>query len=461
MSTQSIYEQWTRRAAEKIEKKAPNSARMFVKAQNSLPGGDTRSITFFKPFPLFMDRGEGFKLYDIDGNVYIDFLNNYAALIHGNAHPGIVKAAKKQIEKGASFAGPTRAQYVLAEMICERVKAIERVRFCNSGTEATMTAIRAARTISGKSKIVKMEGGYHGTHDLAEVSVQPNLDEIGPIQRPISVPQCKGIPASILEEVIIVPFNNKAVIERAVTEHQAEIACVIIEPMLGAAGCIPPEPGYLKFVRDLTKKLDILLVYDEVLSFRIAYGGVQEIYGIEPDLTSIGKIIGGGFPVGAIGGPEEIMKVYSPMEKGAITHSGTFNGNPVTMEAGVAALEALTPKKMEHINALGDRFRNGIDAAFEKSGIKGRATGMGSLSQPHFNALEIKDYRSAQKGNFHALALVHLALLEKGFNMAPRGETTISTPMTEKEINAFLNAFMESMAEVKPFVEQTSPELTQ
>ena len=461
MNGQAVFDQWINRAREKYKKRTPKSARMYQKIQRYLPGGDTRTVTFFEPYPVFIAEGKGCRLYDIDGNAYVDFLNNYTSLIHGHAHPAIVKAATDQVKRGTAFPAPVESQYLLAEIICERVKSVEQVRFCNTGTEATMNAIRAARTISGKSKVVKMEGGYHGTHDLVEVSITPNLDQVGPVDKPRSVPQNRGIPKSVLEEVIVVPFNNKEVTEKLVREHQKETACVIVEPILGAAGLIPQEDGYLEFLRDLTQKLDILLIFDEVISFRLGTGGAQGIYGIEPDLTTFGKIIGGGFPVGAFGGSKEIMKIFSPQEEGSISQSGTFNGNPVTMEAGIACLRGLTPDIFERINSFGDLLRKGIDLAFERNGMKGKATGLGSLAQPQFNSERVRDYRSVARGNFQAMALVHLKLLERGINMAPRGECSISTPMTEKEVRSYLAAFEESLAEVKPFIEQTAPNLIQ
>jgi glutamate-1-semialdehyde 2,1-aminomutase len=432
---------------------------MYEKARACLPGGDTRTVTFFKPYPLFMSRGEGHSIYDVDGNAYVDFLNNYTVLVHGHAHPAIVAAATEQIAKGASFAAPTEHQYLLAEVICDRVKSVEQVRFCNSGTEATMNAIRAARLFTGKSKVAKIEGAYHGTHDLAEVSISPSLDHAGPAAQPKSVPQSRGIPKSILEEVIVVPFNNKEATEKLIRQHKDEIACVITEPILAAAGLIPQQEGYLAFLRDLTRKLGILLVFDEVVTFRLGPGGAQGIYGLEPDLTAFGKIIGGGFPVGAFGGSQEIMKIFSPQERGSVSHSGTFNANPVTMAAGVACLKELTPEAIEHINSLGDSLRGGVDLAFERNGIKGKGTGLGSLTHIHFNSREIRDYRAAEGGNFEAMALVHMELLERGINVPHRGgECSISTPMTGREVGAFLTAFEESLVEVKPFIEQTTPD---
>jgi glutamate-1-semialdehyde 2,1-aminomutase len=358
------------------------------------------------------------------------------------------------------MSAPTENQFILADMICERVKSVEQIRFCNSGTESTLNAIRAARIFTGKSKIVKMEGAYHGSHDLAEVSLTPPLEKVGPIDRPASVPAHTGIPGTILEEVLVVPYNNKEVTERVVREHQKEVACVIMEVMSALPGLILPEDGFLEFVRDLTRKLGILLIYDEIVTFRLGPHSGQGIYGVEPDLTTFGKTIGGGLPVGAFGGSKEIMKTFSPREKGSISHSGTFNANPMTMAAGIACLKELTPKEITRINSLGDFLRQGVDSILERNGVEGRTLGYGSLGHIHFNKERVKDYRTSAKGNYQAMALIHMELLERGINMAPRGgEISISTPMTEKEVKAFLKAFEESLVVIKPFIEETTPDL--
>jgi glutamate-1-semialdehyde 2,1-aminomutase len=460
VSTQTVIEKWMRRAFEKYRDRHPISAGLYNNAQKYLPGGDTRTVTFFKPYPFYIDRGEGFKLFDVDGNVYIDFLNNYTSLIHGHAHPAIIKAVSDYAPKGISFSAPNENQINLARMISERVKSVEHIRFCNSGTEATMHAIKAARIFSGKSKIVKIEGGYHGTHDIAEVSLNPGMDAVGPVDRPQSVPKSRGIPKSVLEEVIVIPFNNKEVAKKRIREHCNEIACVIVEPIMGSAGMIMPQDGYLQFLRDLTRELKLLLIFDEIVTFRLAHGGSQEIFGVEPDLTTFGKIIGGGFPVGAFGGSREIMKIYSPLEKSYVSQSGTFNANPITIEAGIACLRELTINTLEHINSLGTILRKGLDLAFREVGIKGQTTGWGSLGQIHLNSENIRDYRSVLKGNYQAMLLLHFELLERGINIAPRGgELAISTPMTENEINTFLSAFRESIVVIKPFLQETTPHL--
>jgi glutamate-1-semialdehyde 2,1-aminomutase len=460
MVNTSVFEKWRNQAAERFKKRTKESARIFEKANKYLPGGDTRTVTYFYPYPVYIEKGQGCKLYDIDGNEYIDFLNQYTALVHGHAHPGTVKAASEEAKHGISFSAPTEKQVTLAAMICERVNSVEQIRFCNSGTEATMNAIRAARIFTGKSKIVKMEGAYHGSHDLAEVSLMPPPEKAGPINRPFSYPAHRGIPPSVLDEVLVVPFNNVAVTERVIREHSTDIACVIMEVISALPGLVVPIDGFLEMVRDLTRKLDIVLILDEIVTFRLAMGGAQEIYGIKPDLTTFGKVIGGGLPIGAFGGSQKIMKIFSPLEKDSISHSGTFNANPVTMAAGIACLQALTAEEIQRINSLGDQLRQGVDSILANNGVKGCALGYGSLGQIHFNKERIRDYRTAAGGNFHAMALIHLALLERGINMAPRGgEIAISTPMSEKEISTFLFAFEESLIEVKPFIKETTPDL--
>lgn len=450
---------WMAEAIKRYKERTPASARLFKQACDFLPGGNTRSVMHFNPYPLFLARGEGCYLYDVDANRYLDFVNNYTSLIHGHAHPAIVAAANAQSAQGACFSGPHKSQSDLAELICSRVESVDQVRFCNSGTEATMHAIRAARAFTNKSKIVKIEGGYHGTHDTVEVSVHPEPAKSGPPEAPLSLPENRGISKGVCQDVVVIPFNNQQAAEQIVSAQADEIACLIIEPMLGGAGLIPPEPGYLEFLRDLTRRLGILLVFDEIITFRLGYSGLQGILGIKPDLTAFGKIIGGGYPVGAFGGSKEIMKWYSPLEPGGIAHSGTFNGHPVTMAAGLAAMRHYTQPEIARINALGDRLKAGLKQAMTRQGLKGQATGLGSLVQPHFCKGEIRDYRSASQANKEVMTLVHLELLERGIYIAPRGMCVLSTPMSEKEVDAFIAAFEDSLVAVKPFVENTAPEL--
>jgi glutamate-1-semialdehyde 2,1-aminomutase len=445
---------------EAFENRSPKSAKMHREAEKVLPGGDTRTAVFFEPYPLYLAYGDGCKIYDVDGNSYLDFLNNYTALIHGHAYPPIVKAVQSEASKGTCYAAPTESQIVLANIICEAAKSVDQIRFCNSGTEATMNAIRAARLISGKTKVVKVEGGYHGTHDLAEASSGSLANDSEFKEHLPSTLSKDGIPATVLEEIVLIPFNNREAGERIIKACSNKIACVIVEPMLGAGGCLVQEDHFLSFLRDLTRNLGIVLIFDEVVTFRLHRNAAQGLYGIEPDLTTFGKIIGGGLPGGAFGGSKEIMRVYSPKGKGVIAQSGTFNGNPLTMAAGIACLSALSSELLENINSLGEILRRGIDRAFERTGIKGKATGIGSLCWPHFNSGSVRDYRSAKNDNFQIMELVHLALLRKGINIPKRGgELSISTVMTEKEIKIFLTVFEETLFEFKDVIEETAPEL--
>ena len=460
MDRGEIFEKWFEKKAEMFRKRCPNSERASRYAQDYLPGGDTRTATFYRPFPVYLKEGKGCRIVDIDGNEYIDFMNNYTVLTLGHSHPSIVSAITRQADKGISFASPTISQIELAEIICKRVKSVDMIRYCNSGTEATMHAIRAARILSGKTLVVKIEGGYHGTHDVVDVSFTPSESEYGSIEKPNSVPENNGIPGSVLRETLVIPFNNKKVTEEVIEQYAGQIACVIVEPMLGGAGCICQENGFLEHLRRLTRKLHIILIFDEIVTFRLDYHAMQHIYSLEPDLTTFGKVIGGGLPIGAFGGTEEIMKLYSPLHHTHVKHSGTFNGNPLTMVAGKACLEKMTPSVVDQLNKLGNELRKGLNKTFERAGIKGDTTGYGSLSCIHFNKEKIIDYRSAAKDNLMAMALLHLELLERGINVPARGgELAISSPMTEKEINVFTAAVEESLFQIKPFVEETAPEL--
>ncbi|MEW5725928.1 MAG: aminotransferase class III-fold pyridoxal phosphate-dependent enzyme, partial [Thermodesulfobacteriota bacterium] len=409
--------------------------------------------------PLFLVRGEGCHIYDADGNQYLDFINNYTSLIHGSAHPAVVAAANAQSALGAAFPAPHEKQYLLAELIRARVESVDQIRYCNSGTEATMHAIRGARAFTRKPKIIKIEGGYHGTHDTVEVSVHPALEKIGPVEAPLSVPENHGITPNTCRDVIVIPFNNPEVAERVVTENAHETAGLILEPMMGSAGLLTPRENYLQFLRELTARAGILLIFDEVITFRLGLGGMQGLYGVKPDLTAFGKIIGGGYPVGAFGGPQEIMNIYSPLESEGIFHSGTFNGNPVTMAAGLATMEHYGQAEIDRINTLGGRLRAGLEGALAEAGIKGRALGLGSLGQIHFNTGDIVDFRSSLRGNGQILSLIHLAMLNRGLYFAPRGMIALSTPMSEKEIDTFTAEFREVLAWVRPFVEETAPDL--
>jgi glutamate-1-semialdehyde 2,1-aminomutase len=429
------------------------SASLFQAARNVLPGGDTRTVTHFEPHPLFMESGAGCKLTDVDNNQYLDFLNNYTALVHGHAHPKITDAVFQQLQKGTCYASPIELQTMLAEVLSRRVPGIEHIRFCNSGTEATMSAVRLAKAYTRRNKVIKMEGGYHGSHDMAQISVKPSLTDAGPARAPNSVPEGPGIFRGVLTDVVVAPFNDVDDTSRIVDLHHNDLAAIIVEPVLGSPGVIPARPEYLKFLREVTRSCDAVLIFDEIVTFRLAYGGAQEIYGITPDLTTLGKIIGGGFPVGAFGGRAEIMDLLDP-RRGKLTHSGTFNGNAITLTAGLACLELLTEVEIERINHLGERLREAFRGALLSAGIAGQICGLGSLASVHFAEREVIDYRSAAEGvNRQALQALHLSLLNGGVFPAPRGEFCISTPMGEWEVDQAGAVFRSALEAAVPYLD--------
>ncbi|MGQ0551558.1 MAG: aspartate aminotransferase family protein [Armatimonadota bacterium] len=418
----------------------PKSRELHARGKVALPGGDTRTVTYFDPFPLYIGRGEGCRLYDVDGHRLLDLLGNYTSMIWGHAHPKIVEAARAQIARGTGFAAPTEGQAILGEMIRERLPSVQKIRFTNSGTEAAMHAIRLARAYTGREKIVKMEGGYHGSYDAVEVSVHPDPDGAGPASSPRALPESKGIPPSVVDDVLVAPFNNLGAVEAILRAHRDAIAAVIVEPIQGVAGTILPRDGFLGFLREITQELGILLIFDEVISFRLGYHGAQGIYGVSPDLTVLGKIIGGGFPVGAFGGRDGIMALYDPARPGAMVQSGTFNANPVTLAAGIAGLELLTAAEIERINRLGDRLRRGLQALFDASPVPARASGLGSLLTLLFTGAEVVNYRDTTTADQPLSAAFHLALLQEGIFSAPRGMMALSLPMSEADIDDALGA---------------------
>jgi glutamate-1-semialdehyde 2,1-aminomutase len=437
----------------------PTSESLYRSAKRFLPGGDTRSVTFYRPFPTFMKFGEGYKIFDVDGLEYIDFQNNYNSLIHGHAHPATVRAVAEQIQLGTVYGAPAESQVLMAEELCSRLPTAEKIRFCNSGTEATMLAIGLARCMTQKFKILKMEGGYHGSHDVVQISIKPGLENVGPGHQPLSVPENPGIPPRVLKDCVVAPFNNIKITERIIAENHEGLAAILVEPIAGSCGMIPPEPGFLGMLRESATKFKIPLIFDEVLSFRLSRGGCQEIYGVAPDLTALGKVIGGGFPVGALAGPAEFMDHFSPAESRFLGHSGTFNGNPVTMAAGLATLKALTESEIYRINELGKMLRTDLRKVLEKLGIRAQVTGAGSLAQIHFTDQPVIDWRSAATARVDLRTVFHLLLLDKRIFAAPRAFFNISTPMSAKEIDELTSGAESSLAKMRPYIEKTAPDL--
>ena len=431
-----------------------------TRAKESMPGGDTRAASYYTPYPAYMTRGEGCYLYDYDENQYLDFLNNYTSLIHGHAHPATVSAIQEQAARGTVLGSAAEVTVEHAEMLCNRVPTFDSVRYCNSGTEATLLAMRAARAFTGRDIIIKMDGGYHGSHDYVQLNMQPDTGEEGLPRRRLS---SRGVPAATLEGMLVAPFNDLEALEGLLCAHTNEIAGIILEPALGAGGGVEPEPGYLQGVRQLTDEFDVLLIFDEIMTFRQDVGGFQSTIGVTPDLTSIAKFIGGGLPLAAFGGRKEIMAPFDPTHPMTIPHNGTFNGNNITMAAGLATMKEFGADQVARINELGQRLRNGLNAAFETAGVGIRAVGTGSIIRIHWSNGKIRNARDAVAAQEKALELpklLHLEMMNRGIFSAPRCQYAISTPMSEKEIDVAVNVMGQSLEVVKPYVLEYTPHLT-
>ncbi len=422
------------------------SAALYDRAQKVLPGGVSRNTVLRSPHPLYADFGEGARVTDIEGVTRIDFSNNMASLIHGHAHPVVVDAVVDQIRKGTAFMLATEAEVRYAEHLCSRNAGFERIRFANSGTEAVMSSLKAARAFTGRPKIAKIEGAYHGLYDYAEVSQTATPANWGEYERPASVPVAQGTPFRALEDVVVIPFNDPETATAILNRHADEIACVLVDVLPHRVGLVPATPEFVKALRQWTLAHDALLVFDEVITFRSEYGGAQEWYDVRPDLTALGKIIGGGFPVGALAGRSQVMDVMDPRSSQyRFPHSGTFSANPVTMTAGRVTMELFDREAVARVNRLADRARRGIEEAILRTGIPACVTGAGSFLRVHMKPNAPRHYRDAfvspEEGHSIRVLLDHL--LDEGFILINTLSATISTPMIERDIDDLIEA-MES-----------------
>jgi glutamate-1-semialdehyde 2,1-aminomutase len=389
------------------------SADLHARAQAVMPGGNTRTTVFTDPYPAYMASGEGALITDVDGQVRLDCVNNYTALIHGHAHPRIVAAVGRQLGQGTAFSFPTESEIRLAEVLVERIDSLERLRFTNSGTEAVMMAVQAARTFTGRPKAARFEGFYHGSYDFAEIDAR-------------------------------LPFNDADTVERIVRQHASELAAVLVDPLPHRPGFLDPRDDFLPRLRQLTRELGVLLISDEIISFRLGYHGPQDRYGYQADLTTLGKIIGGGFPVGAFGGRADVMAVFDPSAAmGAkLAHGGTYNANPVTMVAGSEAMAMLTPDAFDRLAQLGQRVRTGLADSIEARGASWQVTGQGSLFKLHPHPRPLVDYRSAlptPEEQDH-VDQFYLGMLGQGVIFTPDLAGALSTPMTDAHVDTVVAA---------------------
>jgi glutamate-1-semialdehyde 2,1-aminomutase len=408
------------------------SSALFGQLEDLLPGANTRTTTHYDPLPLALDHGDGYRVWDVDGNQYVDLLNNYTAFVHGHAHPQITEAIIAALHRGTGFPAPIALHAALAERIRARFESIELLRFTNSGSEAVMMAVRAARAFTGRDEIVVAAGSYHGSWD--QVSEIPE-----DAQAPALAPP--GVPEVVSSLVHLVAHNDPDDLRRLMTERGDRVAAVLLEPVLGHV-IEPTVRPFLAAARELADRHGALLILDEVVTARLDAGGLQRAMAIDPDLTTLGKIIGGGLPVGAFGGRADVMSTFDPRRADRIEHHGTFNGNPLTMAAGCASLDLLPQGEIDRINALGDRLAQGARAAAAAAELPLEVSSCGSLI----------NYR----GSVPLLQRVHRAALGQGLYMAPRGLMNVSTPMTEGVIDAVIETLGRTLQIVREESESVS-----
>ena len=421
--------------------RTPRSAALFERAAASMPFGVTSSFQAGDPHPIYLASGRGSNVTDVDGNTYVDFHNGFGAMAVGHSHPKVRAAIERAAATGTHFAATTETAVTFAEELKRRF-GVEQIRFTNSGTEATMDAVRLGRAFSGKPVLLKIEGSYHGHHDAVMYSIVPSLDSSGEAERPWSVPFSRGIPKETADSVAIVPFNDPDALESILGERD-DVGVLIMEPVMMNAGIVMPLPGYLETVREICTRAGVVLIFDEVKTgVTIAPGGATEMFGVQPDLVCLAKAIGGGTPVGAFGGRAEIMQ---QIENG-VAALGTFNGNPLSMAAGVATLtEVLTPDAYEHLARLGTRLAQGCQKAADAAGIPAVTTDLGCKGSITFRDKPIERYRDFMEVDDSLFEAFWYWMVNRDVYVTPGKEEqwTISVQHTEDDIDAFVDAFSE------------------
>lgn len=425
------------------------SARLFERGRQVMPGGNSRVGVMFEPYPLYAASGRGCRVTDVEGVERIDFVNNWSSLIHGHGNPEVLAALAEQSQKLLAVGMPTEVEIELAELLTSRVPGVEQIRFSNSGSEGVLMALRAAKAFTGRPKIAKVEGAYHGNADAIEVSVAPSPKAWGDAAAPASVPATEGITEGVLRDSIVLPFNDVEGTRALIDRHATELAAVVLDPVVSRMGFVQATPEYLRMVRDLTEHHGILLVFDEVFSFRVGYHGAQGAVGVTPDLTALGKIIGGGLPVGATGGRRDVMAVFDQTKPPLrVEHGGTYNANPMTMAAGLAAMRQMTPEAYARLDALGERAREGLRAALRDHRLPGAVHGCNSMVALIFNDAPFTNYRELplRRREAEMIYALHRFLLNHGVTIIPHGMLILSTAMTDDDIDEMLAAVRAGMA---------------
>jgi len=417
------------------------SARLFARANAVMPGGNSRHSVYFPPYPIYAVRGQGSHVWDADGVERIDMMNNYSSLIHGHSHPAIVEAIAKQATKLTSIALPTEVEIELAELLVARLDAVEQLRFCNTGTEAVLFAIKAARAYTGRPLIAKVEGAYHGSGETAAVSTSPNPANWGDANNPASA-QDLGSGPGVAQDVVVIPMNDLENGRRILREHGPRLAGVVIDPLVKNLGFLAATPAFLTMIREELDRVNALLIFDEVYSLRLGFHGAHAVLGVKPDLIALGKIIGGGLPIGAVGGRKDILtELFDPQKGAKLNHAGTFNANPLTMAAGLAAMTHFDEAAFDRLAGLGQRLRDGLKEALVLSGQTGIVTGTTSLTglflidRPMANYRELVAKIAANPQVMKKSEMLFHHMLNHGVIIGAQGFFVLSTAITESEVD--------------------------
>ena len=439
---------------DEIRARSPESLSVWQKNRTVMPAGVGSLFRLADPFPMVVKRAKSARVWDADGNEYLDFMLGFSVMILGNAPDEVQEAIREALPDGTHYGQCHEHEYAFARLFCDMIPGIEKVTFCNSGTEATMYALRLARATTGRPLIAKFEGGYHGTHDLLAVSFgrpRPGLELFGPIEDPAAIAESPGLAEGAWKDTIVLPYNHPAAFDK-ILRHADRLAGVIIEPVQGAAGSIPAHPEFLAELRRITHQIGAFLIFDEVITgFRLAPGGAQEYYGVIPDVSAFGKVAGGGLPFGAVGGTDEAMRLMEyDTEPGSILMAGTFNGSPIVTAAGTAVLRRLStePDLYARLNAMGDRFRAEINRFAKEEDYPAIATGAGSMFWMHTTRGPVDSVRDVHKGSRFASPGLRLLYRKNGLHIPPN-HGFMSTVHTDEDITRLIVVHKEAMEELR------------